>query len=94
MSSSIPTRHPIGVEGLVELPFLPLKADMRLAGLAHGFHLTLGWILVGLVALHVAAALKHQLLDRSGLLLRMWPFGRSPVEARSEPALQPMDEPI
>ena len=33
--------------------------------------------LAGLVVLHVAAALKHQLIDRDGLLTRMLPRGRA-----------------
>jgi cytochrome b561 len=28
------------------------------------------------VLMHVAAALKHQFIDRDGLLSRMWPTGR------------------
>jgi cytochrome b561 len=34
-------------------------------------HLGLNWMLAGLVALHVGAALKHALVDRDGLLARM-----------------------
>jgi cytochrome b561 len=37
-------------------------------------HIALNYTLLVLVALHVAAALKHQLLDRDGLLSRMLPF--------------------
>jgi cytochrome b561 len=43
-------------------------------------------VLVAAIALHVAGALKHALIDRDGLLRRMWPWGRSqpePVTARS-----------
>ncbi|MDP9109505.1 MAG: cytochrome b [Pseudomonadota bacterium] len=31
------------------------------------------WVLVGLVSLHVAGALKHLLIDRDGVFQRMWP---------------------
>lgn len=34
-------------------------------------HYVTSWVLVGAVALHVAGALKHALLDRDGLLARM-----------------------
>jgi cytochrome b561 len=34
-------------------------------------HQTLVWAMVALLAGHVAAALKHQFLDRDGLLARM-----------------------
>lgn len=36
---------------------------------AHG---VIVWVLVGLVALHVAGALKHLLIDRDGVFQRMW----------------------
>jgi cytochrome b561 len=38
---------------------------------AHGF---IAWLLVGLVALHVAGALKHWLVNRDNVIQRMW-FG-------------------
>ena len=37
-----------------------------------GAESTLAW-LHSLIALHIAAALKHQFIDRDGLLRRMWP---------------------
>ena len=37
-------------------------------------HIWLNYTLLALVALHVLAALKHQLIDRDGLLARMIPF--------------------
>ena len=37
-------------------------------------HAALGWILVALVTLHVAAAAKHHLIDRDATLTRMLPF--------------------
>ena len=36
-------------------------------------HQTLAFTLAGFVALHIAAALKHQFVDRDGLMRRMWP---------------------
>lgn len=36
-------------------------------------HLVTSWVLVAAIALHVGAALKHALVDRDGLLRRMWP---------------------
>ena len=36
-----------------------------------GLHDTIGWIIIGLVGLHAAAALVHQYLWRDGLLQRM-----------------------
>ena len=37
------------------------------------WHERLAWTLIALVALHVAAALKHHFIDRDGLLSRMRP---------------------
>ena len=42
--------------------------------LATSYHKNVGkFIVIGLVALHVVAALKHQFVDRDGLLDRMRP---------------------
>jgi cytochrome b561 len=38
-----------------------------------GIHITIAWILLAVVAVHVAAALKHLLVDKDGVFLRMWP---------------------
>jgi len=35
-------------------------------------HLLNSWLLVALIAIHVLAAGKHALIDRDGLLRRMW----------------------
>ena len=59
---------------LVPLPDLVGK-DKELAGLLRELHELLGWLLLAVLTLHVAAALKHQFLDRDGLMGRMW-FGR------------------
>lgn len=36
-------------------------------------HIGLAWVMVGLIALHVAGALRHLLIDRDGVFQRMWP---------------------
>ncbi|SEJ92778.1 cytochrome b561 [Paraburkholderia diazotrophica] len=38
-----------------------------------GIHEIAAWIFIVLIALHVAGAIKHQLIDRDGLLRRMLP---------------------
>ncbi|HEY2862831.1 MAG TPA: cytochrome b [Casimicrobiaceae bacterium] len=38
-------------------------------------HLVSSWILVGAIAIHVAATIYHQWALRDGLLWRMWPAG-------------------
>lgn len=45
-------------------------------------HLATSWVLVAAIALHLAAALKHALVDRDGLLRRMWP-ARDDVRRRA-----------
>lgn len=65
--------------GWVQLPDLVAR-DQELAALLKSVHLYLNYTLAALVALHVAASLKHQFVDRDGLLARMLPFltARSP----------------
>ena len=63
---------PIVVFGVLPLPdFVPV--DKALAELIKPWHEITAFALAGLVVLHVAAALKHQLIDRDGLLTRMLP---------------------
>ncbi len=40
-------------------------------------HYGTAWIFMSLIALHVAAAMKHLLLDRDAVFARMWPRARS-----------------
>lgn len=61
---------PIVVFGVLPLPDL-LAVDKDLAVLIKPFHRFAAWALAGLIVLHVAAALKHQLIDRDGLVNRM-----------------------
>ncbi len=63
---------PIVWFGQIALPDL-LPADKALAELIKPLHELSALALMGLAALHVAAALKHQWIDRDGLLLRMLP---------------------
>jgi cytochrome b561 len=66
---------PIVWFGVLPLPdFVP--KDQALAELIKPWHEILAWALAGLVALHVAAALKHHFIDRNGLLDRMRPRRR------------------
>lgn len=59
--------------GLVQLPDL-LDKNKELGETLGEVHETLNWIMLTLVVLHAAAALKHQFIDRDGLLQRMSPF--------------------
>ena len=61
---------------LVELPVL-IAPDPALKPVLKGVHYWLNMLLATLVGLHVAAALKHQFVDRDGIVRRMLPFSSS-----------------
>lgn len=66
---------PVSWFNLVELPNLVAPDEAR-SELLENLHEWLGKALLALVIVHVAAALKHQFLDRDGVLLRMLPWPR------------------
>jgi cytochrome b561 len=66
------SKYGIAYFGLVTLP--PWGSDDK--GVYAAFnaaHKVLALVFVGLIVLHVAAALKHALVERDGILRRMWP---------------------
>lgn len=65
--------RPVDFFGLFTMPSIvaPSKA---LADTLHDRHELLGIMMLALVALHILAALKHQFIDRTGLVGRMNPF--------------------
>ncbi|HLO93859.1 MAG TPA: cytochrome b [Burkholderiaceae bacterium] len=66
---------PIVWFGVLPLPdFVPV--DKALAHQLKELHEALAWGLALLVLAHVAAALKHHLVDKDGLMLRMMPARR------------------
>jgi cytochrome b561 len=50
-----------------------VPADPALAEALKPWHMISAYTLAALIALHIAAALKHQFIDRDGLLRRMLP---------------------
>jgi cytochrome b561 len=58
--------------GWFNLPRL-VPADPRLKAGFHETHEWLFWVLVAVVVLHAAAALKHHVVDRDEVLMRMLP---------------------
>lgn len=67
---------PVVLFGLWALPdWVP--RDRELAAALRTLHAALAYALAALVVLHVAAALKHALVDDDGLLRRMWPWPRT-----------------
>ncbi|MGJ3627627.1 cytochrome b [Sphingomonas sp. MMS24-JH45] len=76
MASSPERRRPLTWFGAFDIPYLPVSPAGARFG--HEAHELLGWVMAALVALHVAAALRHHFLLRDGILLRMAPaLGRS-----------------
>ena len=66
---------PIVFLGLWQLPdFVPVSKD--LAEAIKPWHQYTAFAMAALVVVHVAAALKHQYIDRDGLLARMLPGAR------------------
>ena len=63
---------PIVLFGVLPLPDF-VAASKPLAELIKHWHQATAFALMGLVLLHVAAALKHHWMDRDGLLQRMLP---------------------
>jgi cytochrome b561 len=59
--------------GLLPIPDL-LAKDKGMADQLKQLHEALNWLMVLVVALHLAAALKHHLVDRDNVLRRMLPF--------------------
>jgi cytochrome b561 len=65
------TRRPFDWFGLFPVPYLPISPAM--AGVGHEVHEIIGWGMAALVALHVAAALRHHFVLRDATLGRMLP---------------------
>jgi cytochrome b561/polyisoprenoid-binding protein YceI len=61
------------VPHLFGLDELPARTRYRLAERFEDVHEWLAWATVGLLALHVGAALKHRFVDRDGVLASMAP---------------------
>ncbi len=61
------------------LPTLPLETREAVDETFGSVHSLLAWVIIGLLVLHVAGALKHHFIDKDGLLARMAPglFGRT-----------------
>ena len=64
---------PIVLFGVLPLPDF-VTADKAMAAFLKPWHQASAYALIGLALLHAAAALKHQFIDRDGLISRMW-FG-------------------
>lgn len=75
--SAAAERKPFNWYGFFDLPYLPVQGDKALGAFNHEAHEILGFVMIGLIVLHVAAALKHHFADGSRLIARMWPGGNA-----------------
>lgn len=64
-------KYPLSFFGLFLWPKLPISKDGPFAGPAHEGHEILGWVMLALVVLHIAAALRHHFVLKDGILRRM-----------------------
>ncbi|TIC83141.1 cytochrome b [Crenobacter intestini] len=81
--ASLAKGFPVVLFGVLPLP-APIGADPMLAGRLALLHSTLAYAFGALVLLHVAAACKHQWLDRDGLISRM-AFAPAPSSPKGQP---------
>lgn len=78
-SRSLLGGRPIDIYGLFLIPpFGKIEGFSDIAGLVHA---VTAYALAGLIVLHVAAALKHLLIDRDGTVARMLTGKTVPVQA-------------
>ena len=71
---------PVVVFGVIPLPDFVMP-DKALAELIKPWHEISAIALVLLIMVHVAAAIKHQWIDKHALLQRMWPSRRASSES-------------
>ncbi|MFZ6768688.1 cytochrome b [Undibacterium sp. Di26W] len=64
--------YPVVYLGLFQLPVL-MGPNPELKETLKELHETLNYVMLALVLLHIAAALKHHFIDKDGLLYRMRP---------------------
>lgn len=75
--SVAPFNVPTVVFGVLPWPHLPLGGtNAALAETLSGLHGAAAWGFIGLLALHVGAALKHHFINRDDVLARMLPIVR------------------
>ena len=68
---SIESARSIEVFGIPVIPKLLAEKNAMLAGFSHDTHEIIGKLLLAVVVLHIAGALKHHFMDKDGTLKRM-----------------------
>ena len=86
LMTSASAKYPIMFFGLGEAPFIPMPADAALTkaigSLSHETHEWLGYGAIFLIVVHFAAALKHHIVNKDFVLLRMLPRVFTPTSRR------------
>lgn len=72
-ASAFGDAFPIKLFDALTLPKLPVPQTEGFQETAGSLHGASAWVIFGVLALHVAGALKHHILDRDGVLTRMIP---------------------
>lgn len=74
---AVTSAHSVGLKfvGILPLPAIA-PSDSDLADTLTDFHIWGSWLLLGLVVLHIGAALYHHFLRKDGVLLAMLPKRR------------------
>jgi cytochrome b561 len=60
--------------GLFNAP-LPINSDQALSKLMEQSHKIIAWVLIVLIVLHIAGAIKHHFINKDNVLRRMLPGG-------------------
>lgn len=72
-TSAAAKRYPLSFFGLFPLPFFPVPQDKGIKDVWAEGHELMAYLMIALLVLHIAAALKHRFVDRDLTLDRMMP---------------------
>ena len=68
--------NPVSLFGLINVPALPVGPDKAVNGVFHELHEVFAQAMLVLFIIHVAAAIKHMVIDTDGTMARMAPWMR------------------
>jgi cytochrome b561 len=74
LASALGKGKPVGFFGLFDVPALPVGGDEPTVDMFHELHEIFAFLMIGLLVLHLGAALKHHWLDKDGTMRRMVPW--------------------
>lgn len=75
-ASAYGSEQPILLFDAIELPKFPIPQTPEMQQLTSTMHGSGSWALIALMALHIAAAMKHEFVKNDGVLARMIPIIR------------------